>query len=68
MYVLTITENNELKYFSNLSYNGIFTDSDIHKSIIFTSSSSASAQSAILHEIDANRTFTVKQIILQDIS
>jgi hypothetical protein len=68
MYVLTITENNELKYFSNLSYNGIFTDSDIHRSVIFTSSSSAASQSAILHEIDANRTFTVKQITLQDIS
>lgn len=68
MYILTITENNEIKYFSNLSYNGIFTDSDIHRSVIFTSSSSATSQSTILHEIDANRTFIVKQITLQDIS
>lgn len=68
MYVLTITENNEMKYFSNLSYNGVFTDADIHKSVIFNSSSSASNQRSILHEIDANKTFVVKQITLQDIS
>lgn len=68
MYVLVTTENNELKYFTNLSYNGIFTDSDIRKSVIFNSSSLGTNQATILNTIDSNRTFTVKEITLEDVS
>ena len=68
MYVLTMTVNNEIKYFSSFSYNGIFTDSDIHKSVIFSSSTLATNQSTILSTIDNTKTFVVKEITLQDIN
>lgn len=68
MYVLTITENNTLKYFSMLSFNGIYTDADIHKSVIFNTANLANNQRTILNTIDSTRTFTVKQITLADVS
>lgn len=68
MYVLTITENNTLKYFSMLSFNGIYTDADIHKAIIFTTSTLANNQKTILNTIDTTKTFTVKQITLTDLN
>lgn len=68
MYVLTITENNTIKYFSMLSFNGIYTDADIHKSVIFSTANLANNQRTILNTIDSTRTFTVKQITLADVN
>ena len=51
-----------------LSFNGIYTDADIHKSVIFSTANLASNQRTILNTIDSTRTFTVKQITLADVS
>ena len=51
-----------------LSFNGIYTDADIHKSVIFTTSTLANNQKTILNTIDTTRTFTVKQITLTDLN
>lgn len=61
-------EQNEEKHFSMLASNGTYVDDDIRKAIIFSSSTIATKQKEVLESLNPDDTFTVKQIVLQDLA
>lgn len=68
MYVIVKTiENNNFTHFSMLASNGIFVDDNLTKAIIFPTVQLATKQKEVLAELNPDDTFTVKQIVLQDV-
>lgn len=68
MYVIVKTiENNNFTHFSMLASNGIFVDDNLTKAVIFPSVALANKQKEVLAGLNPEETFTVKQIVLQDI-
>lgn len=68
MYVIVKTiENNNFTHFSMLASNGIFVDDNLTKAVIFPSVELANKQRDVLAGLNPDETFTVKQIVLQDI-
>ena len=68
MYIIVKTiENNNYKHFSMLASNGTFVDDNLTKAIIFPTSALATKQKEVLAGLNPDDTFTVKQIVLQDI-
>lgn len=67
MYIVVKTVDNTLKHFSMLAYNGTFVDDNISKAIIFPTSTLATKQRDVLAGLNPDDTFTVKQIVLQDV-
>lgn len=68
MYVIVKTiENNNFTHFSMLASNGIFVDDNLTKAIIFPSVELANKQRDVLSGLNPDETFTVKQIVLQDV-
>lgn len=68
MYVIVKTvENNGVKYFSILASNGTYVEDNLSKAIIFNSQTLATKQRDVLAGLNPDDTFTVKQIVLQDI-
>ncbi len=69
MYVIVKTvENNGQKHFSMLASNGTYVDDNLQKAIIFPTSAIATKQKDVLAALNPDDTFTVKEIVLQDIS
>lgn len=68
MYVVVKNiENNNFTHFSMLASNGIFVDDNLTKAIIFPSVELANKQRDVLSGLNPDETFTVKQIVLQDV-
>ena len=65
--VVKNTENNGFKHFSMLAYNGVFVDDNLAKAVIFPTSALATKQKDVLSALNPDDTFTVKQIVLQDV-
>ena len=68
MYVIVknITDSN-FEHFSMLASNGTYTDGDLTKAVIFSTAELATKQKGVLAALNPDDTFTVKQIVLQDI-
>lgn len=60
-------ENNNFTHFSMLASNGIFVDDNLTKAVIFSSAAIATKQKEVLAALNPDETFTVKEIVLQDI-
>lgn len=60
-------ENNGVKYFTMLASNGTYVDDDITKVIIFSTSAIATKQKDVLASLNPDDTFSVKEIVLQDV-
>lgn len=68
MYVIVKNiENNNYTHFSMLASNGTFVDDNLTKAIIFPTAAVATKQKEVLQTLNPDDTFTVKQIVLQDI-
>ena len=68
MYVIVkVIENEKYTHFSMLASNGTYTDGDLTKAVIFSTAELATKQKEVLAELNPDDTFTVKQIVLQDI-
>ncbi len=67
MYIIVKTVNNNTKYFGMLSYNGTFVEDNLNKAIIFPTSALATKQKEVLAALNPNDTYTVKQIVLQNV-
>ena len=68
MYVVVKTvENNGIKYFTMLASNGTYVDDDITKVIIFSTAALAIKQRDVLASLNPDDTFTVKEIVLEDV-
>lgn len=68
MYVIVKSiENNNYTHFSMLAANGTFVNDDLAKAIIFPTAALATKQKEVLEGLNPDDTFTVKQIVLQDI-
>ena len=68
MYVIVKNiENNNYTHFSMLASNGTFVDDNLTKAIIFPTAAVATKQEEVLQALNPDDTFTVKQIVLQDI-
>ena len=68
MYVIVKSiENNNYTHFSMLAANGTFVNDDLTKAIIFPTAVLATKQKEVLEGLNPDDTFTVKQIVLQDI-
>ena len=68
MYVIVknITGSN-FEHFSMLASNGTYTDGNLTKAVIFSTAELATKQKEVLAALNPDDTFTVKQIVLQDI-
>lgn len=68
MYVVVKNiENNNFTHFSMLASNGTFVDDNLTRAIIFPSAAVATKQKEVLAALNPDDTFTVKQIVLQDV-
>lgn len=68
MYVIVKNiENNNYTHFSMLASNGTFVDDNLARAIIFPTAAVATKQKEVLVALNPNDTFTVKQIVLQDV-
>ena len=68
MYVIVKNiENNNYTHFSMLASNGIFVDDNLTKAVIFPTVELATKQKEVLAGLNPEETFTVKQIVLQDV-
>lgn len=67
MYIIVKTVNNDTKYFGMLSYNGTFVEDNLNKAIIFPTSALATKQKEVLAALNPNDTYTVKEIVLQNV-
>ena len=68
MYVIVKNiENNNYTHFSMLASNGTFVDDNLARAIIFPTAAVATKQKEVLAALNPNDTFTVKQIVLQDV-
>lgn len=60
-------ENDNFTHFSMLASNGIFVDDNLTKAVIFPTAAIATKQKEVLSALNPDETFTVKEIVLQDI-
>ena len=68
MYVIVkSTTNSNFEHFSMLASNGTYTNGDLTKAVIFSTKELATKQKEVLAALNPDDTFTVKQIVLQDI-
>ncbi len=68
MYVIVKNiENNNYTHFSMLASNGTFVDDNLARAIMFPTAAVATKQKEVLSALNPDDTFTVKQIVLQDI-
>lgn len=68
MYVIVkSTTNSNFEHFSMLASNETYTDRDLTKAVIFSTAELATKQKEVLAALNPDDTFTVKQIVLQDI-
>lgn len=68
MYVIVKnTTDSNFEHFSMLASNGTYTDGDLTKAVIFSTKELATKQKEVLTTLNPDDTFTVKQIVLQDI-
>ena len=68
MYVIVkSTTDSNFEHFSMLASNGTYTDGDLKKAVIFSTKELATKQKEVLAALNPDDTFTVKQIVLQDI-
>lgn len=68
MYVIVKnTTDSNFEHFSMLASNGTYTDGDLTKAVIFSTKELATKQKEVLAALNLDDTFTVKQIVLQDI-
>lgn len=68
MYVVVkAIENNNFTHFSMLATNGVFVDDDIRKAVIFSTAALATKQKDVLVSLDPDGTYSIKQIVLQDV-
>ena len=68
MYVIVKNiAGNNFEHFSMLASNGTYTNGDLTKAVIFSTAELATKQKEVLAALNPNDTFTVKQIVLQDI-
>lgn len=68
MYVIVkSTTDSNFEHFSMLASNGTYTDGDLTKAVIFSTKELATKQKEVLAALNPDDTFTVKQIVLQDI-
>ena len=68
MYVIVKnTTDSNFEHFSMLASNGTYTDGDLTKAVIFSTAELATKQKEVLAALNPDDTFTVKQIVLQDI-
>lgn len=68
MYVIVKnTTDSNFEHFSMLASNGTYTDGDLTKAVIFSTKELATKQKEVLAALNPDDTFTVKQIVLQDI-
>lgn len=68
MYVIVkSTTNSNFEHFSMLASNGTYTNGDLTKAVIFSTAELATKQKEVLAALNPDDTFTVKQIVLQDI-
>ena len=68
MYVIVKnTTDSNFEHFSMLASNGTYTNGDLTKAVIFSTKELATKQKEVLAALNPNDTFTVKQIVLQDI-
>lgn len=68
MYVIVKNiENNNYTHFSMLASNGTFVDDNLTRAIIFPTAAVATKQKEVLAALNPDDTFTVKQIVLQDV-
>ena len=68
MYVIVkSTTNSNFEHFSMLASNGTYTDGNLTKAVIFSTAELATKQKEVLAALNPDDTFTVKQIVLQDI-
>ena len=68
MYVIVKNiENNNYTHFSMLATNGVFVDDDIRKAVIFSTAALATKQKDVLVSLDPDGTYSIKQIVLQDV-
>lgn len=69
MYVIVKTiENNGIKHFSMLAANGTYVEDSLQKAIMFPTAAIATKQKDVLAALNPDDTFTVKQIVLQDLA
>ena len=68
MYVIVKnTTDSNFEHFSMLASNGTYTDGDLTKAVIFSTKELATKQKEVLAALNPDDTFTVKQIVLQDV-
>ena len=68
MYVIIKgTTDSNFEHFSMLASNGTYTDGNLTKAVIFSTKELATKQKEVLAALNPDDTFTVKQIVLQDI-
>ena len=68
MYIIVkSTTHSNFEHFSMLASNGTYTDGDLTKAVIFSTAELATKQKEVLAALNPDDTFTVKQIVLQDI-
>lgn len=68
MYIIVkSTTDSNFEHFSMLASNGTYTDGDLAKAVIFSTAELATKQKEVLAALNPDDTFTVKQIVLQDI-
>ena len=68
MYVIVKnTTDSNFEHFSMLASNGTYTNGDLTKAVIFSTKELATKQKEVLSALNPDDTFTVKQIVLQDI-
>ena len=60
-------ENSNFTHFSMLASNGIFVDDNLTKAVIFPTAELAIKQRDVLAGLNPEETFTVKEVVLQDI-
>lgn len=65
--VVKAVEDNGIEYFTMLAYNGTYTTDDLSKVVMFSTSAIATKQKDALASLNPDDTFSVKQIVLQDV-
>ena len=65
--IVKSTTNSNFEHFSMLASNGTYTDGDLTNAVIFSTAELATKQKEVLAALNPDDTFTVKQIVLQDI-
>lgn len=60
-------ENDAVKYFSMLAYNGTYMEDALAKACVFSSAAIASKQKDVLESLNPSETYVVKEVVLEDV-